>query len=43
MVSRDRHAAVCRGVAAIVLFVLAGDALADIAVVARRKAQGEPG
>jgi hypothetical protein len=29
--------------AAIVLFVLAGVALVDIAVVARRKARGEPG
>jgi membrane protein implicated in regulation of membrane protease activity len=29
--------------AAIVLFVLAGAALVDIAVVARRKARGEPG
>jgi hypothetical protein len=42
MVSRDRHAAVYQGVAAIVLFVLAGVALVDIAVVARRKARGEP-
>jgi hypothetical protein len=30
-------------VAAIVLFVLAGVALVDITVVARRKARGEPG
>ena len=31
------------GWAAIVLFVLAGIALVDIAVIVRRKAQGEPG
>jgi hypothetical protein len=43
MVPQNRHAAVCRGVAAMVLFVLAGVALVDIAVVARRKARGEPG